>query len=281
MKIKKIVMILILIILFVMIYNIPTEAFEYNGFNAIGTIEIPKTIINYPILEFPPTIKKLDTSIVAAYPENKAVNTPGNIVLMGHNYKDGRFFSNNKLLSNGDKIYITGLDNKKVEYEVYKIVEMELNDTSVYNRDTEVPEITLITTTDDANQMRLIVLAKKVGEVENQNENNTNEDNESVNEKDNINKDNLVNNEEKTDANESNVSDLVSNEEQTTNDNTVSNKNQITNDNTVSNKNQITNDNTVSSKVMPKTGKNNLIFIMIILIICIFMFICYKNIKYE
>lgn len=271
MKIKKIVMILILIILFVMIYNIPTEAFEYNGFNAIGTIEIPKTNINYPILECPLTIKKLDTSIVAMYPENKAVNTPGNIVLMGHNYKDGRFFSNNKLLSNGDKIYITGLDNKKVEYEVYKIVEMESNDTSVYNRDTEVPEITLSTTTDDANQMRLIVLAKKVREVENQNENknNTNQDNESVNEKDNINKDNLVNNEEKTDANESNVSDLVSNEEQTTNDNTESNKNQIIND------------NTVSSKVMPKTGKSDLIFIMIILIICIFMFICYKNIKYE
>ena len=133
----------------------------YKGFNVIGTIQIPKTNVNYPILEFPPSIKKLDTAIVALYPENKDVNTPGNIVLQGHNYRNGLFFSNNKKLSNGDKIYITGLDNKKVTYVIYKMYETQQNDTSCYNRDTDgAMEITLSTCTDAANDMRLVIQAK-------------------------------------------------------------------------------------------------------------------------
>lgn len=133
----------------------------YKGFNVIGTIQIPKTNVNYPILEFPPSIKKLDTSIVALYPENKDVNTPGNIVLQGHNYRNGLFFSNNKKLSNGDKIYITGLDNKKVTYVIYKIYETQQNDTSCYNRGTDgAMEITLSTCTDATNDMRLVIQAK-------------------------------------------------------------------------------------------------------------------------
>lgn len=132
----------------------------YKGFNVIGTIQIPKTNVNYPILEPPATMKQLDTAIAVWYPNNKDVNTPGNIVLAGHNYRNGLFFSNNKKLSNGDKIYITGLDNKKVTYVIYKMFEAEQNDTSCYNRDTDgAMEITLSTCT-DSGDMRLVIQAK-------------------------------------------------------------------------------------------------------------------------
>ncbi len=133
---------------------------QYKGFNAIGTIEIPKTGVSYPILEDPPTPKKLETAIVALYPQNAEMNSVGNVVLIGHNYRNGQFFSNNKKLVNGDKIYITDLKGNKVTYVVYNVYQTSVSDTESYNRDTNGKrEITLSTCTDASNDQRIIVLA--------------------------------------------------------------------------------------------------------------------------
>ena len=132
----------------------------YKGFNAIGTIEIPKTGVSYPILQDPPTPKKLETAIVALYPQDAVLNTVGNVVLVGHNYRNGQFFSNNKKLANGDRIYITDLYGNKVTYIVYNVYQTNVNDTESYNRDTDGKmEITLSTCTDASNDQRIIVLA--------------------------------------------------------------------------------------------------------------------------
>ena len=132
----------------------------YKGFNVIGTIEIPSTNIKYPVLNDPPTVKKLETSVVALYPSNTQLNTVGNVVIVGHNYRNGLFFSNNKKLKNGDKIYITDTDGKRVTYVIYKTFQAAENDTSFYNRDTDgAMEITLSTCTDDSSA-RIIVCAK-------------------------------------------------------------------------------------------------------------------------
>ena len=132
----------------------------YKGFNVVGTIEIPKTDVKYPVLEDPPTVKKLDTAVVTLYPQHATLNTVGNVVIVGHNYRNGLFFSNNKKLVNGDKIYITDLNNNRVEYTVYSVFEASENDTSFYNRDTDgAMEITLSTCTDDSSA-RTIVEAK-------------------------------------------------------------------------------------------------------------------------
>lgn len=130
----------------------------YNGYVMLGYIEIPKTGINYPIIQ-DTTVKALETSVAALYPTNAVLNSPGNTVIIGHNYRNSRFFSNNKKLSVGDKVYITG-NNGKVEYTIYQIFETTTTDTSFYGRDTGgIPEITLSTCTDDGNA-RLIILAK-------------------------------------------------------------------------------------------------------------------------
>lgn len=137
-----------------------TKKKDYKGFASIGTIEIPKTGAKYPILEDPPTPKKLETAIVALYPKDAVLNTVGNVVLVGHNYRNGQFFSNNKKLTNGDKIYITDLEGKKVVYTVYSVFQTAQNDTGFYNRDTDGKrEITLSTCTDASNDQRIIVLA--------------------------------------------------------------------------------------------------------------------------
>lgn len=133
----------------------------YKGFNMLGTIEIPKTNVKYTVLE-KVTKKSLETSVAVIYPfENPVLNAVGNVVIVGHNYRNGVFFSNNKKLSNGDVIYITDLDGKRVKYTIYKIFEASETDASFYNRDTNGKrEITLSTCTDDS-KARLIIQARE------------------------------------------------------------------------------------------------------------------------
>lgn len=129
----------------------------YKGFNVLGTIEIPKTNLKYPILE-KVTKKSIETAVAVLY--GPGPNQPGNTVIVGHNYRNGLFFSNNKKLSNGDKIYITDLEGKKVTYTIYNKYETTPEDTEYMTRNTNgAREISLSTCTDDSSA-RLIIWAK-------------------------------------------------------------------------------------------------------------------------
>lgn len=129
----------------------------YKGFGVLGTMEIPATNLKYPILE-KVTKKSIETAVAFLY--GSGINQPGNSVIIGHNYRNGLFFSNNKKLNIGDKIYITGNDGKKVTYTIYNKFEATPEDTSFYQRDTGgKAEVTLSTCTDDS-KARLIICAK-------------------------------------------------------------------------------------------------------------------------
>ena len=129
----------------------------YKGFGVYGTMVIPKTNFTYPVLDTM-TPKSLETAVVFLY--GVGLNQPGNSVIVGHNYRNGLFFSNNKKLSVGDKIYITDNDGKRLTYTIYSKFEATPEDTSFYQRDTQgKPEITLSTCTDDSSA-RLIIFAK-------------------------------------------------------------------------------------------------------------------------
>ena len=131
----------------------------YKGFVTLGIIEIPKINLKYPVLE-KPTIKAIETSVARLFPTTGELNEPNNVVIIGHNYRNGLFFSNNKKLQIGDKIYITDNSGKKITYTIYNKFETTPEDTSFYQRDTSgKPEITLSTCTDDS-KARLIILAK-------------------------------------------------------------------------------------------------------------------------
>ena len=98
----------------------------------LGTISIPATNCNYPILE-KNTTATLDTGVVFIW--GVGVNQPGNTVIAGHNYRNGLFFSNNKKLKNGDKIKITDNDKNTITYSIYNIFETTDTDTSFYQRE--------------------------------------------------------------------------------------------------------------------------------------------------
>ena len=129
----------------------------YKGFNVVGTIEIPAIDLEYPILE-KVSKSSLETSVAMLY--GAGINQVGNTVIIGHNYRNGLFFSNNKRLNNGDKIYITDNAKNRLTYTIYNKFETTPEDASFYSRDTQgKPEITLSTCNDDSSR-RLIIFAR-------------------------------------------------------------------------------------------------------------------------
>jgi LPXTG-site transpeptidase (sortase) family protein len=135
-----------------------------KGYEVIGTIEIPKTNIKYPVLE-KVTKKSLEIAIARAY--GPALNEVGNVVLYGHNYRNNLFFSNNDRLTNGDKIYITDVYGTTMTYIVYRVYETTPNDASYMQRDTNgYRELSLQTCTDDSSG-RIIIWAAEDGSMNN------------------------------------------------------------------------------------------------------------------
>ena len=135
---------------------------KYYDYTVAGTMRIPAINLEYPIVE-EVTGPALEKALVVLYPSGDNLNLPGNTVVIGHNYRNGTFFSNLKKLSNGAKIYVTDYRGTSITYEVYNIFETSSTDTSFYNRDTNgLAELTLSTCTDASNDQRTIVFAKQI-----------------------------------------------------------------------------------------------------------------------
>lgn len=131
----------------------------YKGYEVIGTIEIPKTNVKYPIIKQEDVgLESLKIAICNLYGKLNAVGD--NAVLVGHNFRNGTFFSNNKKLSKGDKIYITDNSGKKVTYIIDNKYETGTGDFNYATRkvDPNKRVISLSTCTDDSKK-RLIIWA--------------------------------------------------------------------------------------------------------------------------
>lgn len=135
------------------------RAIVYQNYPVAGYIKINRTNVNYPILtDVSPAA--LDKAVGIMYQNNSGLNEPGNVVIIGHNYRNGKFFSNNKKLVVGDKIEITDLAGRTVSYTIYEIFQTSDTDTSYITRDRgNNTEISLSTCTDDG-KARLIILAR-------------------------------------------------------------------------------------------------------------------------
>lgn len=138
--------------------NLPKVRF-YKNYPTVGNISIPKTKVSYPIL-LDTSAQALEIAVGVTYPSSPEINQPGNVVIIGHNYRNGKLFSNNKKLVVGDTIQIKGLDNKTLNYTIYEIFETTPTDTAYMTRNTDGRiEISLSTCTDDGNN-RLVILAR-------------------------------------------------------------------------------------------------------------------------
>ena len=128
----------------------------YKGYEVAGTMEIPQINFEYPILA-KVTPASIETSVAMLC--GAGVNQVGNTVIIGHNYRNGLFFSNLKKLSVGDKIYIEDNSGNRLTYTIYNKFETTPDDTSFYQRDTNgKAEVTLSTCTEDS-KARTIIFA--------------------------------------------------------------------------------------------------------------------------
>lgn len=139
--------------------EVPSLEETYEGYEIDGIIEIPKIDIKYPILKIT-NDATMKISVTKFW--GSKLNEYGNYSIAGHNNKDGTLFGKTKKLEIGDKIFITDLKGKTIEYEIYDRLIVDPNDTSITKTNDEtIREITLITCTNGRNN-RLILKAKEI-----------------------------------------------------------------------------------------------------------------------
>ena len=148
--------------------NTKTGQQSQSGYTYItdGKITIPKINVEYPILDGESDSEAETEELLRMSPvkfHGPDINTVGNYCIVGHNYRNSRFFSKVPTLVNGDIIQITDFaDNSTVEYEVYDKDVVDPTDVSCTSQLTNGnKEITLITCTNDS-KMRVIVKAREV-----------------------------------------------------------------------------------------------------------------------
>lgn len=132
---------------------------EFKGYKIEGIIEIPKINIKYPIIDHT-NEESMKVSITKFW--GPQANEIGNYTVAGHNNKDGTMFGKTKYLQIGDKIKLTNLKNKIIEYEIFKIYSIDPDDVScVESVESGTREITLITCT-NGHKNRLVTKARQI-----------------------------------------------------------------------------------------------------------------------
>ena len=119
-----------------------------------GEIMIPKIKLVYPI------ISETTDEYLKIAPTKLAgpnMNEVGNYCIAGHNYQNNQFFSKISQLEINDQINLTSKNGKKLTYVIYAMYEVNENDLSCTNQNTNGNiEATLITCTTQK-QKRLII----------------------------------------------------------------------------------------------------------------------------
>ena len=120
----------------------------------LGTIEIPKIGISYPVIS---TTTAEYLKIAPTKLAGVGLNEKGNCSIIGHNYENDKFFSKLEDLSKDDVVYIKEKDGMKRVYSVTEKKEISANDVSCLEQNTnDKRQVTLITCTNVKNK-RLVV----------------------------------------------------------------------------------------------------------------------------
>lgn len=135
-------------------------ASDGTQYTTIAKIYIPKIEVTYPILSqthadiLPELMKIAPCKFWGAEP-----NEVGNFCIVGHNYRNNKFFSKVPTLEVGDTIDITDTKGRTLIYEVYDKYVVSPDDVECTSQNTNgKKEITLITCTNDS-KGRVIVKA--------------------------------------------------------------------------------------------------------------------------
>lgn len=121
----------------------------------VGNIQIPAINLSYPFFS------SLDNESLSIFPCRFHGNLPpdnSNLCIAGHNYDNGKFFSDLHLLKIDDLINID-VNNNIYSYTVFKMYEVsELDLSPIYSYESNKKQLTLVTC-NNLNKKRLIVKA--------------------------------------------------------------------------------------------------------------------------
>ena len=135
------------------------------SYTSVATISIPKINVNYPILEGQTGSVEETDSLLKISPckfWGPNVNEVGNYCIVGHNWRNSKFFSKVPTLGVGDTITITEPNVRTITYSVYDKYTVEPQNLSCTSQLTGgKKEITLITCTDNS-EGRVIIKAREI-----------------------------------------------------------------------------------------------------------------------
>lgn len=124
----------------------------------VGLLKIDAIDLMYPILSSV-SDELLEISLCRFY--GPMPNEVGNLCIAGHNYINQKHFGKLSSLNVGDVIEVFDLNSNKVDYTVYKKLEVNANDTSCTFQNTNgIREVTLITC-NTFKGTRIVVKAKQ------------------------------------------------------------------------------------------------------------------------
>lgn len=136
-----------------------------STYTTVAKISIPKIKLNYSVIKgetgsVEETEDLLKISPVKYHGGNP--NEIGNFCIVGHNYRNEKFFSKVPSLVVGDEIQLTDLSKRTLTYKVYDVYTVDPSDTSCTTQMTGgKKEVTLITCTNDS-KLRVVVKCKEV-----------------------------------------------------------------------------------------------------------------------
>ena len=133
--------------------HVPQNETKFYSIDAI--LEIPKIDISYPVIgEYTESNLNIAPTKLAGPEPNKI----GNYVIIAHNNWNNDFFSNLHKLEKNDTVKLTDTSGKTSTYSVYDIYEINQNDFSCLDQDTnKKTELTLITCVKYKKDKRLVV----------------------------------------------------------------------------------------------------------------------------
>lgn len=130
----------------------------YNLNMEIGTLYIPKTGLTTPVYSNS-SVSQMEKMPCFLYTTG-GLNKPGATLIVGHNRRNGKLFSNNKKIKEGDEFYFKDYEGKELKYIVYSTFITTEDDMSFLEEGETSPVIALSCCTDANDENRIIVMGR-------------------------------------------------------------------------------------------------------------------------
>lgn len=134
------------------INNEPEDVINTMGYTLFGVLYIEKIDLRIPIIK---EISPSSLSVSICYYSGPEPGNNGNLVLAGHNYRNGAHFGKLKDLSIGDAVSIKDISGDIFNYTVYEIEIIDEDDIYLLENKRE-KEMTLLTCVTNASKRLLV-----------------------------------------------------------------------------------------------------------------------------